>query len=122
MAQASAWIDEEVPAGSEVYLGYFCFNDGAFFEWMRLSGLNVPGRFLHTQSYRIWWGHRSAVRGRRGYACLTEGDVPSMFNTLNLAAPGEGTNPFADPAFAKIASFGSGSSRVDVFSFDLVER
>jgi hypothetical protein len=42
-----------------------------------------------------------------------------MKTDLDLQSPGEGTDPYTDPGFERVATFGSGPDEVDLFHFDL---
>jgi hypothetical protein len=78
----------------------------------------VPAGAVDGRDYVIWWGHASALRGRDGYACVTPSDLDSIKDRLDIKEPGEGTNPYSDARFHRLASFGSGANEVDLFHFD----
>ena len=117
--RATAWIKQHTPTDSIVAVAYFCFNADTFYSWLEALAVPVPASVDDGRSYRIWWGHQSALRGQTGYACATPSDVDAMKTKLELAMPGEGTDPYTDKAFVRVASFGKDGSQVDVFRFAL---
>jgi hypothetical protein len=118
VGRATAWIKQNTPPQGPVAMSYFCFNPGTFYTWLRALEVPVPPSVFDGREYLIWWGHRSALRGKTGYACATPSDVISMKTNLDLSSPGEGTDPYSDPRFERVATFGSGPDEVDLFHFD----
>lgn len=119
IGRATAWIKQNAQPQSPVAISYFCFNPDTFYTWLGTLEVPVPPSVFDGREYLIWWGHRSALRGKTGYACATPSDVISIKTKLDLQFPGEGTDPYADPGFERVATFGSGPDEVDLFHFDL---
>ena len=71
-----------------------------------------------TQPRYIWWGERSYLAGRAGYACFTPADTTVM-REWELKKAGEGLNPATDPHFVALQTFGEGPYRVQLYRFDL---
>ena len=118
IGRATAWIKQNTQPQGPVAISYFCFNPDTFYTWLRALEVPVPPSVLDGREYLIWWGDRSALRGKTGYACATPSDVISMKTKLDLQYPGEGTDPYSDPGFERVATFGSGPDQVDLFHFD----
>jgi hypothetical protein len=116
--RATGWIEKNTAPNATVAISYFCFNPDAFYLWLSGMDVRVPPSALDGRQYIIWWGNASALKGKAGYACATKSDVVAMKTQLDLARPGEGTDPYNDPRLQMVASFGSGSSEVDLFHFD----
>jgi hypothetical protein len=101
---------------STIAISYYCFNSDVFFSWMRF--LDVPlTPSADGRRYLIWWGEHSALKGQRGYACATPRDVDVIKRKLDLRTPGEGSDPFRDAGFERVAVFGAEANEVDVFRF-----
>ncbi len=117
VADASEWVERNTEQGAQVFVTYSCFNEGAAYAWIRLSGLSVP-KELWTREWHVWWGYRSDAAGMSGYVCASERDISLIHDIANRNKPGEGTNPYDEPTFRRLASFGEGEAKVDVFAFD----
>ncbi|MEO8368651.1 MAG: glycosyltransferase family 39 protein [Candidatus Solibacter sp.] len=115
---ATAWIKSHAETKSTIAISYFCFNSDVFYEWLKFLEVPLPKEALDGRDYQIWWGNRSTLKGRTGYACATPLDVPFIKTRLDLSSPGEGTDPYTDAHFTPAATFGSGESRVNLFRFD----
>lgn len=116
--RASEWLKTNAEPGSTVAIAYFCFGPDVFYEWLAQLEVPRPAWLTDNRSHLIWWGHKSALAGRFGYACATPRDVEAMKTKLDLAEPGEGTDPYTDPRFGRAATFGAGPDQVDLFRFD----
>jgi hypothetical protein len=116
--RASMWIEQHTSPDAIVAISYFCFNPDVFYTWLRSLEVPVPATVAGGRTYLIWWGHASALKGKTGYACVTEGDRPSIKRRLDEVFPGEGTDPFTDPRFARVESFGTKPHEVFLFRFD----
>jgi hypothetical protein len=117
ITSATEWMRTRPEPGSVLAIAYHCFNEFVFYEWLR--HLDVPAPPATTPpGVMIWWGYRSRLVGTKGYACVTAADLPSIKTERDLEKPGEGTDPYREPAFQSVASFGSGRYRVDLFRFD----
>jgi Dolichyl-phosphate-mannose-protein mannosyltransferase len=121
IAQATEWMHGHAESGDMLAISYYCFNSDTFFGWLDYIGVPVPPSAGRRASL-IWWGEHSALKGQRGYACLTPRDVDYIKRKLDLRSPGEGSDPFRDPGFTPAARFGGGANEVDVFRFDFVPR
>lgn len=119
VGRATAWIKQNTQPQGPVAMGYFCFNPDAFYVSLRELEVPVPLSVSDGREYLNWWGNRSVLRGKTGYACATPSDIISMKTDLDLQSPGEGTDPYTDPGFERVATFGSGPDEVDLFHFDL---
>jgi hypothetical protein len=120
IALATDWMHKNAEPDSTIVISYYCFNSDVFNSWMRF--LDVPlTPSADGRRYLIWWGEHSALKGQRGYACATPLDVDAIKRKLDLRTPGEGSDPFTDPGFARVAVFGSDASEVDVFRFDFLD-
>jgi 4-amino-4-deoxy-L-arabinose transferase-like glycosyltransferase len=118
IALATKWIKENTEQDAAVAVSYFCFNQDIFFTWLQVLEVPVPQYALDGRRYIIWWGNRSTLKGLNGYACASTSDLNAIKFKLDLASPGEGTNPYVDKQFRVLKAFGSGDNRVEVFRFD----
>ncbi|MCU1238596.1 MAG: hypothetical protein JWP63_6563 [Candidatus Solibacter sp.] len=119
---ATAWIRQNAEPRATVAISYYCFNPDTFYVWLRSLEVPVPDEVFDGREHIIWWGNRSALRGKTGYACATRDDVPNMKTRLDLSSPGEGTDPYTAPGFQMVKAFRTGQAEVDVFRFDNRER
>jgi hypothetical protein len=120
--KATDWIKLHAEPATLVEISYFCFNPDSFHIWLRSLEVPVPASVSDGRNYQVWWGHASALRGKRGYACATPMDVAHMKTNLDLVTPGEGTDPYTDRRFQRLATFGSGTDQVDLFRFDYTQH
>jgi hypothetical protein len=116
--RATAWIKSNTEPDATLAISYFCFNPDAFYAWLRSLEVPVPASVLGGRDYTIWWGHERALRGKAGYACVTPSDLPAIKKGLDMTEPGQGTDPYTDARFRRVASFGAGASEVDLFRYD----
>lgn len=121
VALASEWIHKNTEPSALVAISYFCFNPDVFYTWLRSLEVPTPAYVSDGRKYLIWWGDHSAIKGRAGYACAAPQDLIAIKHTLDLRNPGEGTDPFADRGFRRVASFGRGPDEMDVFHFDFAD-
>jgi hypothetical protein len=115
---ATNWLHDNAEPKAFVAISYFCFNPDTFYSWLASLEVPVPAGVFDGREYLIWWGHARALQGRTGYACVTPSDLEAIKYRLNIAEPGQGTDPYADTRFRRVMSFGSGPSEVDLFRFD----
>jgi hypothetical protein len=76
---------------------------------------------LDGRTYLVWWGKRAELEGVAGYACAVGGRLPGVAedNALSIADLSQVADVYHDPAFQRVASFGSGGGdEVDLFRFD----
>jgi hypothetical protein len=118
IGRATAWIKQNTQPQGPVAISYFCLNPDAFYTWLRSLEVPVPLSVFDGREYLMWRGDRSTLRGRTGYACATPSDVVSIKTNLDVQSFGEGTDPYSDPRFERVATFGSGPDEVDLFHFD----
>ena len=118
IGRATAWIKQNTQPQGPVAISYFCLNPDAFYTWLRSLEVPVPLSVFDGREYLMWRGDRSTLRGRTGYACATPPDVVSIKTNLDVQSFGEGTDPYSDPRFERVATFGSGPDEVDLFHFD----
>jgi dolichyl-phosphate-mannose-protein mannosyltransferase len=119
IAAAGDWIKRNTETNSVVAVAYFCFGPNVFYTWLRALRVPVPDYLLDGREYVIWWGNRSALRGKAGYALATRDDVSSLKQRTDEVSPGDGTDPFTDKSFTLLKSFGGGSNAVNLFRFSL---
>ncbi len=114
---ATDWIHQHAEPYASVAISFQCFNPDAVVWWMRAVHVPLPPP-SDPRNYLVWWSDRKALRGLRGYACETPDGGPTNQGVINAQTPGEGMNPYSDPAFKLVQSFGSGPTQVDLFRFD----
>jgi hypothetical protein len=117
VAQASDWIATHTRNDAAIAVSYYCFNPGVFYAWLHALEVPVPPYVLDGREYVIWWGQRSALAGKTGYAMATRLDVESLKNRTDEVSPGEGTDPFTEQRFTQVARFGQGDAAVTLFRF-----
>jgi len=117
VAEASDWIGTHTRNDAVIAVAYYCFNAGVFYAWLRVLEVPVPAYVLDGREYVIWWGDRSTLAGKAGYAMATPLDVASLKNRTDEVAPGEGTDPFTERRFTPLARFGADGATVTVFRF-----
>jgi len=78
----------------------------------------MPDYVSDGRRYMIWWGEHSALDKQKGYVCASPQDLKAIKHTVDLRAPGQGTDPFADKRFLLVQSFGREPNEMDVFQFD----
>ncbi len=99
VAMATEWIKSNVEPDGVVAIAYRCFNPDVFYAWLKVLDVPVPPEALDGREYLIWWGQGSALRGKAGFACVTQEDLPMIKTRADLTSPGEGTDPYTDPPF-----------------------
>lgn len=119
VARATDWMKARLVQGEVEAVSFYCFNEPVFYAWMDHLEVPVPESSKPPGRTLIWWGHRRDLAGQRGFVCATPRDVELTKGRVDLAEPGQGTDPYREPAFRRVATFGSGASQVDVFRFDL---
>jgi len=116
--RASDWIVEQTDPRAHIAVGYYCFNPGIFYTWLRVQGVHPPPSMTDRRDYLIWWYGLDALQSQTGYACMTDAD-------LDLAAkqeahrPGAIALPRSDPRFQLVQTFGAGPNQVNLFRYDL---
>ena len=120
IVSATQWIKKNTEPDAPIAITYFCFNSDIFFLWLRTVAVPVPPSVLDGRHYITWWGERSALKGLQGYACVSPHDLDSIKFRLDLASPGEGTDPYTEKQFRILKSFGQAENRIDVFRFSFV--
>ena len=121
IASATEWIKKNTEPNATIVISYFCFNPDTFFVWLRDTAVTVPSNVLDGREYIVWWGKRSALEGLQGYACVSPSDRDAIKFRLDLASPGEGTDPYTDNEFRRLQTYGHGESQIDIFWFDFLE-
>jgi len=116
--KATGWIKTNAEPKATVAIAFYCFNPDVFYAWLTYLRVPLPPEAFDGRDYLIWWGQGSALRGKTGYACVTRSDVRFIKTRIDLASPGEGTDPYTDSRFKPAGSFGSGPDEVDLFRFD----
>lgn len=119
IGRATVWIKRNTPPQGPVAIGYFCLNPDAFYTIVRSLEVPVPLSIFDGREYLMWRGDRSSLRGKTGYACVTPADVVATKTNLDVQSFGEGTDPYSDPGFERVATFGTGPDEVDLFRFEL---
>lgn len=118
VASATAWAESHVSKDEWFATAYFCLNSDAAYQWISSMDVKVPPSYFGTYRPMIWWGRRSDLAGRYGYACVTGPDVTAARSGLPQSEWYKAPDPYHDPAFQKAATFGTGDLAVDVFRFD----
>ncbi len=98
--------------------GFPVIRDTAGCSLPRAGRAGAGGSSRRTGAHKSGGGNRSQIQGKAGYALATPDDVIATKTKLDLESPGEGTDPYNDPDFQRVASFGSKNTEVDVFRFD----
>jgi hypothetical protein len=119
VAMATDWIHKNTSPKAVIAVSYFCFNSDIFFSWLRALDVPVPDYTGDGRRYLIWWGDRTALQGLSGFACAMPQDLHWIKHRMDQMSPGQGTDPFADTGFERVATFGKEPDEVDVFHFDL---
>ena len=118
IALATDWIKINTELDAPIAVSYYCFNSDVFLVWLRALDVSVPKYAFDGRRYMIWWGERSALKGLKGYACASPRDLDAIKFRLDLASPGEGTDPYTDKQFQSLKAFGIGENEVNIFAFD----
>ncbi len=120
VAEATSWIKRNTGPGATIAVGYFCFNPDMFYAVLRAGDVPVPDSVSDGRYYFGWWGERASLAGHAGYVCAPgPGAAGSNLDRLAVADSSRMVDPLTDPAFHKVAGFGSGAAEVDIFQFDL---
>ena len=106
VAAATSWVKDDSERDATVLVAYFCFNADIVYSWFRALNVPVPATVRDGRTWVIWWGHARTFRGLSGYALATESDLASLKTRIDEVDPGQGTNPYADPRFTLVRSFG----------------
>ncbi len=112
------WVSEHVPANAYLLVSYFALNEDGFLKWIENSGVPVPPFVKKHNNVQIWWLDRGAVDGHAGYVCMSRADIAFFRDDFERRNPGSTYNPFENPAFRPLASFGGGFYELQVFQFD----
>jgi hypothetical protein len=118
VAMATDWVHKNTPPNAFVAVSYFCFNSDIFFAWLRALDVPVANDPEDGRRYLIWWGQRSDLQGLSGFACAMPQDLVAIKHRVDQVSPGQGTDPYADAGFERVATFGSEPNEVDIFHFD----
>jgi hypothetical protein len=121
VAQAATWMNTHLANGETIATEYYCFNSDMFYTWLQGLEVSVPAKLFTPDQHMIWWGRRNGLAGRSGFACLTRPDVAAVragMTPAEIAGGQQVADPYADPAFQQVASFGQQPDEVDVFRFD----
>ena len=110
------WIQSHPPKGATVMVAFYCFGPEIFYQWFAEVGLKIPAQ-EYKGDFELWWGNRTPLKGRHGYACLTPVDIPAM-DAWELRKAGDGINPLRDQHFHMLQAFGQGPGQIDVLDFD----
>jgi len=114
--RASNWIIDHTEPQATIAVGFYCFNPGVFFEWLREFEVPFPAQ-IDRRTYIVWWYHVTELKDRVGYACMANADI-DYAASMDKLQPGQNAFPLTDPRFELAQSFGDGPSRVNVFRFD----
>ena len=118
IAEMNHWLAEHVPADQYLLVSYYAMNDDGFFKSMEGAGVRVPERIVKHRDVRIWWLDRSAIDQRMGFVCVSRADIFFFREDFERRNPGSTYNPFEDPRFQPLATFGGGFYELQVFKFD----
>jgi hypothetical protein len=122
IASATDWIKKNTEPNATIAISYFCFNPDTFFVWLRDNDVTIPSSVLDGRQYIVWWGKRSALEGLQGYACVSPSDRDAIKFRLDLASPGEGTDPYTDKEFRLLQTYGHNEAQIDIFRFDFLDQ
>jgi len=121
VGKATDWIHANTPMNSTVAIGYWCFNPDVFYTRMEEMRVPLPNGPIDPRRHIVWWGHREQLSGIAGYLCTSQtargGTLP--YDQLAPTDPAHLVDPYAEPGFQRVASFGRDTQEVDVFRFDL---
>ena len=115
--RATDWLKENTETDATIAFNYFCFGPDVFYIWLRNMSVPVPASVFDGRNYMAWWGTNSALKGLKGYVCMTPSDLVAKRH-IDIASPGEGVDPFTDSRFHQVQSFGNGMDQVSLFIFD----
>jgi len=118
IGEMNAWLEKEVPGDAYLVVSYFSLGAGGFMQWIQNSGVSVPDWARVHRDVHIWWLERSALEGRHGYLCVSRADIAFFRDDFERRNPGSTFNPFEDPGFTSLATFGGGFYELQVFRFD----
>ncbi len=113
IALATNWLHSSTPSNASVAVAYFAFNPDIFYFVTRSMQVPEPASVFDGRQYIVWWGGRSELQGRKGYALATPLDFPATNH------PGDRLSPYRDSRFRRLETFGTRPNQVDVFAFDL---
>ncbi len=117
--KATDWIHDNTPNNSTVAFGYFCFNPDVFYTIVQSMNVPVPGASLDPRRHLVWWGRRGALSGIAGYLCTTPGiGADQQHDNLASSDPEHLADPYKEPEYQRVVSFGHDFDEVDVFRFD----
>ena len=54
--------------------------------------VSVPASVFDGRNYMVWWGTNSALKGLKGYVCMTPSDLVAK-HQIDITSPGEGVDP-----------------------------
>ncbi|HEX5270077.1 MAG TPA: glycosyltransferase family 39 protein, partial [Gemmataceae bacterium] len=76
IAEMTAWVGENAPPDTDLYLAYWTFNEPLFLSWMEREGVRVPHwRVKARTQYHDWYYDRASLDGRCGLLAMTTVDV-----------------------------------------------
>jgi hypothetical protein len=115
--RATNWLKANTESDATITFSYFCFGPDVFYISLRNMSVPVPASVFDGRNYMAWWGTNSALKGLKGYVCMTPSDLVAKRH-IDIASPGEGVDPFTDARFHQVQSFGSGQDQIGLFLFD----
>ena len=115
--RASDWIIEHTEPRATIAVGFYCFNPGVFFEWLREVEVPVPDSAPDRRRYIVWWYRTVSLNNGVGYACMTNQDL-DLAARLAQVEPEKVAVPVQDLRFNRLQSFGVGPNAVNLFRFD----
>ncbi len=119
ITEMNKWLTAHVPPASFLAVSYYALNDEGFLKWIESSGVSVPQHVKRFQDVQIWWLQRSTLKGKTGYVCISRADISFFRDDAERKNPGSTYNPFTDPQFVELVTFGDGFYELKVFKFDL---
>lgn len=118
IAEANVWLAAHVPTEAFLAISYFSLNGDGFFKWIESAGVGVPDHVKRHRDVNIWWLERSTLDGHAGYVCVSRADIVFFRGDADRKNPGSTYDPFEDPGFKELATFGGGFYELKVFQFD----
>ena len=99
---ARTWIGANIAKGSRIQVAYWCFGPEVFFYWLKYwLEVPVPREGDTGYDFRIWWGQKSSLAEKSGYACISPDPGRGQPRTVAWRRPksAKGSEIYAGPVF-----------------------
>jgi hypothetical protein len=117
---AGEWMVQHSKPGESLANAQTCFDPGVFFSWLEALNVPVPESFDDQRRHFPWWVRLSALADRAGLVCVTAPDIAAVQRNVSPDLLSDVADPYHDPRFQPVASFGKDPHRFDVFRFDFI--